>query len=274
MILDKLTVRIPLPQGGTVHAATDVCLTLVKGQIHALIGESGCGKSTIALAIMGLLTPSARVSGSITFMNENILGKQERLLGHHIALVPQSAATFLTSVRTVGSQLKETIKCLNGINTAETLLRQVDLTPDILDRYPHEISGGMAQRAALAFALAGDPEVIIADEPTASLDPERKNGILKLLRRIADRGKAIMLITHDISALMDTEAADTVSVCYASKIVENVDASRLYQGRVLSPYTKALLAALPRNGLHRMPGTTPELTNLPEDYSYDMRVGS
>ncbi len=272
LMIDKLTVRIPLRQGGMVHSATNISLTLERGKIHALIGESGCGKSTIAQAITGLLPATARVTGKVVYSGQNILGKQNHFSGRHIALIPQSAATFLTPVRTVGAQLAETIAILKGSLSPEQLMVQVDLDPDVLELYPHEISGGMAQRAAVAFALAGAPDIVIADEPTASLDPERKAGMFRLLRQIANHGTAVMLITHDISALVDTGVADRVSVCYASRIVESGEAKIVLKGGAQSRYTQDLLAALPRNGLHRMPGRPPELTNLADDYTYETRL--
>ena len=270
--IENLTVRIPLTQGRQVHAASQVDLDVPKGEVHALIGESGCGKSTIAQAITGLLPLKARVSGSISYGGVNILGIQSHFLGRHIALIPQSAATFLTPVRTLGAQLAETVQLLEGPLTPEELVATVDLKTDVLQLYPHEISGGMAQRAAVAFALAGAPDVIIADEPTASLDPARKEGIFRLLRQIASKGAAVMLITHDISTLLDTGIADQLSVCYASRIIESGRAVTLLKGGAEHRYTCDLLAALPRNGLHRMRGVPPELTDLSDEYTYESRI--
>ena len=272
--IENLTVRIPLAQGSQVHAATLINLDVAKGDVHALIGESGCGKSTIAQAITGLLPLKARISGSIRYRGENILGSQSRFLGKHIALIPQSAATFMTPVRTLGAQLAETVDVLKGPLTPEELMATVDLNSDVLQLYPHEISGGMAQRAAVAFALAGAPDVIIADEPTASLDPARKEGMFRLLRQIASEGAAVMLITHDISTLLDTGIADQVSVCYASRIIESGLARTLLNGGAEHRYTCDLLAALPRNGLHRMRGVPPELTDLSDEYSYESRIAT
>jgi len=270
--IDGLTIRIPLANGRRVHAASDVSLRLQRGEVHAVIGESGCGKSTIAQAMTGLLPRTAQVSGSVLYEGESLFGQEKRLLGRHIALIPQSTTTFLTPVRTVGDQLAETVHVLGGQRTPDELMEIVDLDPDALSLYPHEISGGMAQRAAVAFALAGNPQVIIADEPTASLDPECTVGLLRLLRSIADCGAAIMLITHDIGALISTGIADRLTVVYASRVVEQGAARDLLGGGAQSRYTRDLLAALPRNGLHRMPGAPPELSDLPENYSYDERI--
>ena len=270
--IENLTVRIPLAKGSQVHAATQIDLDVVNGEVHALIGESGCGKSTIAQAVTGLLPLKAQVSGSIRYRGEDILGCQSGFLGRDIALIPQSAATFMTPVRTLGSQLSETVEVLKGPLTSEELMAAVDLKSDVLQLYPHEISGGMAQRAAVAFALAGAPNVIIADEPTASLDPARKKAIFRLLRQIANEGTSVLLITHDISALIDTGIADKLSVCYASRIVESGHADTLLNGGAQNLYTCDLLAALPRNGLHRMRGVPPALTDLSDEYTYELRI--
>lgn len=272
--IDHLNVRIPLSNGKTVHAATNISLGLEQGNIHALVGESGCGKSTIANAVIGLLPKTVVVTGSIYYSRKNILRERYQFLGHDIAYIPQSAATFLTPVRTVGSQLSESLKILKSSFSAEQLMVKVDLTSDVLKLYPHELSGGMAQRIAVAFALAGNPKIVIADEPTASLDPERKKNIFRLLRQIANEGVAVMLITHDIAALIDTDVADQLSVCYASRIVEYGEARALLNGDAKHPYTQGLLAALPRNGLHRMHGISPELTDLSNDYRYAKRLQS
>ncbi|MCA1005585.1 ABC transporter ATP-binding protein [Rhodococcus hoagii] len=275
LTVDALTVRIPV-RAGTVHAATDVGLTLESGRMHALVGESGCGKSIVASAISGLLPSNARGSGSIRLTaggdEVEIVGAPERLLrtvrGRRIALVPQSAATYLTPVRTVGTQLVETLRHLESRHSAAELLDRVGLAPECRDLYPHELSGGMAQRAAIAFALAGDPEVIVADEPTSSLDPDLTERILTLLDGCAAAGAAVLLITHDITAAR--RHADTVSVMYAGRILESGPAAAVLDDP-WHDYTKDLMAALPRNGLRPMPGTPPELTNLPDDCVYHLR---
>ena len=185
--------------------------------------------------------------------------------------MPQSAATFLTPVRTVGSQLAETIAVLGSEHTVEELLKRVQLDGDVAAKYPHELSGGMAQRAAVAFALAGDPDLVIADEPTAALDPDLTITLLHMLREIADSGAGVMLITHDISELRDSGIADRIAVMYASRFEETGTAKQVLEAPS-SPYMRDLLAALPENGMHSMPGAVPSLTNLAEDYSYARRL--
>lgn len=144
---------------------------------------------------------------------------------------------------------------------AAELLDLVGLAPGALAQYPHELSGGMAQRAVLAFSMAGDPRVLLADEPTAGLDPELADRILRLLADIAARGTAVLVITHDLSSLTRTDIAQTVSVMYAGRIVESGPAERVLRAPS-HEYTRALLRALPENGLHRMGTPPPSLTHL------------
>ncbi|WP_075726744.1 ATP-binding cassette domain-containing protein [Corynebacterium aquilae] len=284
--LQNLTVRIPLADTRqVVHAATDVSLDIFPGQVLAIVGESGCGKSIIASAMTGGLQLAASVTGTVSASlpqlgTVNLVEENKRLgfytpprgvLGHHIALVPQSAATFLTPVRTVGSQLEETVVALGNKTTLDELLEMVELEQSVLGLYPHEMSGGMAQRAAIAFAVAGRPEVIVADEPTASLDPERTRHIFTLLGSLAAAGAAVVLITHDIADVRHTKVADRAAVVYASRIVEHGPAEKVLR-TPKHPYTRDLLAALPENGMHPMPGVPPTLTDLAEDYTYDTRL--
>ena len=284
--INNLTVRIPLRGGDIVHAASNIDVTVHRGEVVAIVGESGCGKSIIASSVVGSLPPHAVTSGRVQYYypdgrSVDILARRPRtaklaatdseLAGRRIALVPQSAATFLTPVRTVGSQLTETIAVLGSAHSVEELLARVQLDADVAAKYPHELSGGMAQRAAVAFALAGDPDLVIADEPTAALDPDLTIALLTMLREIADAGAGVMLITHDISELRDSGIADRIAVMYASRF-EETGAARQVLEAPTSPYMRDLLAALPENGMHSMPGAIPSLTNLAEDYCYARRL--
>lgn len=273
--IDGLTVRIPT-SAGIVHAASDVDLTLTAGRVHALIGESGCGKSVVGSAVCGLLPTAATVHGRITLRHPDgpidLTTARPRtwrqVRGHHLAWIPQSAATYLTPVRTVGAQLVETCRHLHSTHTPESLLTRVGLEPEVADRYPHELSGGMAQRAAIAFALAGDPQVIVADEPTSNLDPALTDHTLQLLRAAADAGAAVLLISHDLDTLPGF--TDHVAVMYASRIVETGPTAAVFSDP-WHPYTRDLLAALPSGGLHPIPGAPPMLTDLPDDCVYHQR---
>ena len=212
------TIRIPVKIHGKaawVHAATDVAFTACRGQVHAVVGESGCGKTTLATAILGMLPPGTQAGGRLDYVDRDgtataltgegraAAARTAGLRGRTIGYVPQSAATYLTPVRRVGAQLRETLRELRGKATAEELLARVNLDPAALDAFPHELSGGMLQRAALAFALAGDPDVLVADEPISGLDPRLAQLTLELLRRTADAGTAVVLITHDLQALAE-----------------------------------------------------------------------
>ncbi|MFE3541794.1 ATP-binding cassette domain-containing protein [Nocardia sp. NPDC059177] len=270
--IDGLTVRIPVRHGEVVHAVTELSLDLTAGTITALVGESGCGKSIVASAVMGVLPRSAVTTGSVRLQLDgadhlDILAGHQPYRGRHIALVPQSPGTHFTPVRTVGSQLAETISTLGTTHTPAGLVERAGLAAAALDRYPHELSGGMIQRAAVAAALAGDPAVIIADEPTSGLDHARTDQIGKLLRECADAGAAVLLITHDLGHLLRAGIADTVAIMYASRLMEVGPAAQVLDDP-WHAYTADLLAALPERGLRPLPHPPRALTNLTEDCPY------
>ncbi|MFD4441513.1 ATP-binding cassette domain-containing protein [Nocardia sp. NPDC058519] len=277
--IDALTVRIPVNRGDVVHAVTDLSLGIAAGAITALVGESGCGKSIVASAVMGVLPRKAVTTGSVrlqlggagrahaTAEPVDILADHPAYRGRHIALVPQSPSTYFTPVRTVGSQLREAITALGTAHTPADLVERAGLSVAALDLYPHELSGGMAQRAAVAAALAGDPEVIIADEPTSGLDRARTDQIGKLLRECADGGAAVLLITHDLGHLIRADIADTVAVMYASRLMEVGPGAQVLDDP-WHDYTRDLLAALPERGLHPLPHPPRALTNLSEICPY------
>lgn len=269
--IEALSVRIPLRRHGAVHAVTDVSIEVPAGSVTAIVGESGCGKSMIAAAVTGLLPPRATVTGSVEVSaggkQWDALHDASRLRGRTVALIPQSPATSFTPVRTLGAQLDETIRAVGSLFCAADLVTQAGLTPTALDLYPHELSGGMAQRAAIAAAIAGDPAVLLADEPTSSLDRARTDEVLALLRARADAGAAVLLITHDVSALLRTAAADSLAVMYASRLMESGSASDVFS-EPMHPYTTELLAALPERGLRPMSRIPPSLTNLGEECLY------
>ncbi|MCI2420496.1 ATP-binding cassette domain-containing protein [Saccharopolyspora sp. K220] len=222
--LDRLSVRFLLGRRAEVRAVTDATLQLRPGRVLALVGESGCGKSVLAAALLGLLPGNAQVRGEAVLRGgvellsapEAVLAGQVR--GRLIGLVPQSANTHLTPVRTARRQLVETIRALHGETGADELAERVGLNPVDLDRYPHELSGGMAQRVAMALALAGNPQVIIADEPITGLDRPLVHRTVDLLAEAATDDRAVLLITHDLAAAR--RVATDVAVMYASRIVE------------------------------------------------------
>ncbi|MDO3645495.1 ATP-binding cassette domain-containing protein [Nocardia mangyaensis] len=271
LTIDALTVRIPLRGGAVVHAATEVCLDLAAGTVTALVGESGCGKSIVASTVLGVLPREAVTTGSVRLSlgdrTIDVLADAERYRGRHIALVPQSPSTHFTPVRTIGSQLAETIDALGTTHTPGDLVARAGLSASALGLYPHELSGGMAQRAAVAAALAGDPEVIVADEPTSGLDRDRTDQVGKLLRTCADAGAAVLLITHDLGHLLRADLADTVAIMYASRLME-VGPGTEVLADPWHDYTRDLLSALPQRGLRPLPHPPRALTDLSEICPY------
>lgn len=270
-----------------VHAATDVSLTVSAGRVLALVGESGCGKSVLAAAILGLLPANAQVRGRVDLSTEEgpleLLRCPEHQLvhqvrGRRVGLVPQSAATHLTPVRTARSQLVEVVRAhVDGVvplsdtevdHRVDELTAMAGLAEHHLDRYPHELSGGMASRVVLALALAGDPDVIVADEPTAGLDPDLVRSTVDQLRELADKGRGVLLITHDLGAA--ERVADDLAVMYAGRLVEAGPASDVLADP-WHDYTRGLLGALPRHGLMPIPGRPAELTNPRDGCAFHQR---
>lgn len=282
LAVDGLSVRFRLgrrhPQ--LVRAVTDVSLSLEPGQLLALVGESGCGKSVLASALLGLLPANADVRGRAVLGGPgpelNLLDAPESVLaggvrGRRIGLVPQSAASHLTPVRTAGAQLTETVRALRPGDPAtrvDELTDRVGLEPVMLGRYPHELSGGTTQRVAMALALAGDPDVVLADEPTTGLDRPLVHRTVDGLAALAADGRAVLMITHDLDAAR--RAATHVAVMYASRIVELGPAADVLSDP-WHPYTAGLLRALPDAGFTPVPGHPPELTALPEGCAFRPR---
>lgn len=240
-------------RGSRVHAVRDVSLQLHRGGSLGLIGESGCGKTTTALAILGLLPPNAAVRGQVLFDGEDVLERGEQSCRPHrwvdVAMVFQSAMNALNPVRTIGRQLTEVME-FHGIAAGKNarartadLLARVGLRSGVASSYPHELSGGMRQRAAIALALSCRPKVLLADEPTTAIDVIAQAQVLELLRRLTiEDHVALLFISHDLAvvAQMCREAA----VMYAGKIIESGPIGPLCEDP-RHPYTRALLSATP-----------------------------
>lgn len=241
---------------GEDQALFDVNLVLNKGEMKALVGESGCGKTMTAMSIIRLLPKSAIIkSGEIIFNGENLLGFKEKqmrkLRGNKIALIPQDPMTSLNPLYTIGNQLIESIRVHTGVsyNQARRKAKEVlDLVkiPDIdnkLNFYPHELSGGMKQRIIISMALATKAELIIADEPTTALDVTIQKQIMELINEIKkDYGTTILLISHDLALV--SNYADSISIMYSGHIVEEASAEDFFKSP-LHPYSIALLNSLP-----------------------------
>lgn len=219
----SVTIATRARDEGPVVALDGVNLHVPAGKVTALVGESGCGKSLVARALCGLLPPGATASGELRIGDSAVGHSDERswrrIRGRTVGLVPQSPATSFTPVRTLGAQLRETIATLSGSKTAEELLSCVQLPLDALRLFPHQLSGGMAQRAAIAAAIAGAPALLVADEPTSALDPELAGLVWTLLRAIADDGSAVLVITHDLKSLIRSKVWNSIAVMGSGRVV-------------------------------------------------------
>jgi peptide/nickel transport system ATP-binding protein len=265
--------------GRTTHAVDAVDLAVSNGVTLGVVGESGCGKSVTSLAIMGLLPkPSAEITGSIRFDGFDLLGVPDQTLrdlrGNRLAMIFQEPMTSLNPSLTIGEQIIETILRHRGgmrsaaRNRAIELLRRVHIaSPERrIDEYPHKLSGGMRQRVMIAMALACDPRLLIADEPTTALDVTLQAQILDLMRELkAQSGAAIILITHDLGVV--AEVCDEVAVMYAGEIVERATVDELF-ANPQHPYTVGLLGSIPRLGrrtshLATIDGMVPNMADPP-----------
>ncbi|MEU2243729.1 ABC transporter ATP-binding protein [Streptomyces sp. NPDC018338] len=276
-----LTVRFRLRGGRSVAAVSDADFDLGAGECLALVGESGCGKSVLASALLGLLPGNAETSGTAVMDDTDLLAADEKTLartvrGRRVGLVPQSPAAHLTPVRTVRSQLEETVRALTGTprkarrKAAEAAAERAAFPAGHLDRYPHELSGGLAQRAATALALIGDARLLLADEPTTGLDRDLVDRTVDELRRHVDEGRGLLLITHDLAAA--ARIADRVAVMYAGRIVEIAPAHRFFgTAGPRHPYARGLLDALPDRAFIPIPGMPPELSALPDGCAFAPR---
>ena len=245
-------------ESGFKQALYDVSFSLEKGKIHAIVGESGCGKTMSAMSILNLIPKTARITGGeIIFENKNLLQvskkEMQEIRGAKIALIPQDPMTSLNPLYTIGNQLLEVIKIHQNLSGKEAEkkaiealeLVQIPTAKERLWAYPHEFSGGMKQRAIIAMALACNANVIIADEPTTALDVTIQAQIMNILKEIKDKtGTAIVLITHDLELVR--ENADIVSVMYAGRIVESAPVEEFFR-HTNHPYSKALLKSRPQN---------------------------
>jgi peptide/nickel transport system ATP-binding protein len=276
--IEDLTVTFPT-EDGLVHAVRGVSYQLRRGEALGIVGESGSGKSVTSLAVMGLLPKNARVTGSARLLGRQLIGlndaKLSEVRGNKLAMIFQDPLTSLNPVYTVGKQLAEAVHAHHEVSKEQAFRRAVELLDTVgipypeqrVHSYPHELSGGMRQRVVIAIAMANDPDVIIADEPTTALDVTVQAQVLEALERARRAtNAALVLITHDLGVIAGH--VERVNVMYAGKLVESGSVDEIFY-RPRMPYTLGLLGSLPRldetRGVRLTPilGTPPSLLNLP-----------
>ena len=263
-------------EDGVVEAVRNVSFSVDRGDVLGIVGESGSGKSVTSMAVMGLLPRSARITGQVLYDGVDILKLEQKqrgaYRGNRMGMIFQDPMTSLNPVYTIGWQLSEAVRTHNNISKKAAKARAVELLALVgipqsskrVDAFPHEFSGGMRQRVMIAMAMANNPDLLIADEPTTALDVTVQAQILETLERIqAESGIGIILITHDLGVVAGM--SDRMLVMYAGSVVEDGTVDEIfYEPRM--PYTAGLLGAIPRAGaagrLNQIKGTTPSLINL------------
>ena len=283
-----LTIALPAGRGRTMRVVEDVSFSLGAQEILGLVGESGSGKSMTALALMGLIdAPGVRITGSARYRGRELIGLDRHamrsLRGAEIAMIFQDPMTALTPVHTIGWQIDEQLRAHRPLSRAGARARTVELlgemgVPDprrAADRYPHQLSGGLRQRAMIAMALSCNPSLLIADEPTTALDVTVQAQILDLLRRLRrDFGSSVLLITHDMGVVAET--CDRTLVLYAGTVAERGPTSALF-ARPGHPYTAGLLDSIPPlhgarpRRLPSIPGAPPDPTHRPAGCPFQPR---
>lgn len=269
-LLEVKDLSIKFPRHGDVAVVDNVSFTVHSGETMGLVGESGCGKSITALAIMGLLDPRAELSGEILYEGRDLLTmpakERQALLGHDLAMIYQDALSSLNPAMLISAQMKQMTK-RGGTRTAEDLLKLVGLEPKrTLESYPHELSGGQRQRVLIAMALTRDPKLIIADEPTTALDVTVQKQVIELLNSLRDElGFAMVFVSHDLALV--AEVAHSITVMYAGQVVEQASTAELLTNPI-HEYTRGLLGSVlsieaGKGRLHQVPGTVPSPKDFP-----------
>src|SRR5438270_13960123 len=287
-VLSVRNLKVEFPtRRGVLTAIDDVSFDIGPGEVLGVVGESGAGKSITGTAVIGLIEPPGRIAdGEILLRGERIdnLSPEgmRRIRGKRIGMVFQDPLTSLNPLYRIGGQLVETITTHTNLSASQARQKALSLLTEVgipapetrIDAYPHQFSGGMRQRVVLALALAANPELIIADEPTTALDVSVQAQIIALLKRLCrDHGTAVMLITHDMGVIAET--ADRVAVMYAGRIVE-IGMVRDVVKAPLHPYTVGLMGSIPKPAgaaprLIQIPGTMPRLTAMPAGCAFHPR---
>ena len=287
-LLEVRSLRVEFPsRHGTLLALDDISFDIAPGEILGVVGESGAGKSLTGAAIIGLLDPPGRVAGGeIRFEGRRIdnlpYEEMRKLRGRHIGAIFQDPLTSLNPLYTVGRQLTETIRTHLPLNAAQARKRAIGLLEETgisaaaerIDQYPHQFSGGMRQRVVIALALAANPKLIVADEPTTALDVSVQAQIISLLKRLCkEHGAAVMLVTHDMGVIAET--CDRVAVMYAGRLAE-IGPVQAVIHKPAHPYTAGLMGAIPamaedRERLLQIDGAMPRLTAIPPGCAFNPR---
>jgi peptide/nickel transport system ATP-binding protein len=290
-LLEVRNLRVEIPtRRGTLVALDDVSFSIAPGEVLGVVGESGAGKSLTGAAIIGLLEPPGRIAqGEILLNGERIDNLREeamrRVRGRRIGAIFQDPLTSLNPLVSIGKQLIETIQTHLDMSRAAARERAIALLESTgipaarerIDHYPHQFSGGMRQRVVIALALAADPEIIIADEPTTALDVSIQAQIIALLKKLGrERGMAVMLVTHDMGVI--AECADRVAVMYAGRVVE-IGPVKAVIHRPSHPYTVGLMGSIPSmksdaKRLLQIDGAMPRLTAIPPGCAFHPRCAS
>ncbi|HSV58803.1 MAG TPA: ABC transporter ATP-binding protein [Variovorax sp.] len=282
----NLVVEIP-GRRGTLRALDDISFSIAPGEVLGVVGESGAGKSLTGAAIIGLLEPPVHVAGGEILLEGQRIDRlnhaqMRHIRGKRIGAIFQDPLTSLNPLYTVGRQLEETIRAHLPVTPAEARRRAISLLEDTgipaaaqrIDHYPHQFSGGMRQRVVIALALAAEPTLIVADEPTTALDVSIQAQIISLLKRLcSERGAAVMLITHDMGVIAET--CDRVAVMYAGRIAEVGPVHEVIHAPA-HPYTAGLMASIPdmsqeRERLNQIDGAMPRLNAIPSGCAYHPR---
>lgn len=272
---------------GALKAIDGISFDIAPGEVLGVVGESGAGKSVTGSAVVGLIEPPGHISGGeIRLAGRRIdnLGAEEmrRVRGKEIGMIFQDPLTSLNPLYRIGDQLAETIRTHLPLSARAARARAIDLLADVgipapeqrIDSYPHEFSGGMRQRVVIALALAAEPKLVVADEPTTALDVSVQAQIIALIKKLcAERGTAVMLVTHDMGVIAET--ADQVAVMYAGRIVEKGPVADII-GQPMHPYARGLMSAIPSlvsdaDRLVQIPGAMPRLASLPDGCAFHPR---
>lgn len=287
-LLQVKNLRIEFPtRRGTLTAVDDISFEIAAGEVLGVVGESGAGKSLTGAAVIGLLEPPGRIAAGEILLNgkriDNLPFEEiRRIRGREIGAIFQDPLTSLNPLYTIGRQLTETIETHLGLNHEQSRARAIELLKEVgipaaekrIDAYPHQFSGGMRQRVVISLALAANPKLIIADEPTTALDVSIQAQIISLIKKLCrEHGTAVMLVTHDMGVIAET--ADRVAVMYAGRVAEIGPVADVIH-KPQHPYTIGLMGAIPKVGdgnarLSQIDGSMPRLTAIPKGCAFNPR---